>query len=106
MTTLADIDAEISRLIAKQDEMTEMLKRGKMVSDMLFQASTYQDPSITLLFARGYLLPWQHYLSDTHFPHFIRALPRDLPQAWTLAQASEFLLMLSDALALDRAALK
>jgi hypothetical protein len=106
MATLADIDAEISRLIAKRDEMTEMIKRGKMVSDLLFKASTFQDQSITLLFAKGFLLPWRHYLLEAHFPHFMRALPRDLPQAWTQAEASQFLLMLSDALALDRMALK
>ncbi len=106
MATLADIDAEINRLIAKRDELTEMLKRGKMVADLLWKASTFQDPYITLIYAKGYLLPWRDYLSDTHFPHFIRALPRDLPQAWTRAQASQFLLMLSDALALDRVALK
>jgi hypothetical protein len=106
MATLADIDAEISRLIAKRDEMTEMLKRGKMVSDLLFKASTFQDQSITLLYAKGYLLPWRNYLSETLFPNFTRALPRDLPKEWTRAQASQFLLMLSEALERDRVALK
>jgi hypothetical protein len=106
MATLADIDAEISRLFAKRDEMTEMLKRGKMVSDLLFKASTFQDQSITLLYAKGYLLPWRHYLSDTLFPNFTRALPRDLPQAWTQAEASQFLLMLSKALERDRMTLE
>ena len=110
--TLNSINAEIHRLIAERDQMmiavraaensVEMNRRGKMVADILYKASTMQDPSMALLYARAFVLPWRHYVLKTHFPNFIHALPSDLPPTWTRADAARFLLSVSRALERDR----
>jgi hypothetical protein len=109
--TLNSINAEIHRLIAERDQMiaeraaensVEMNRRGTMVADILYKASTMQDPSMALLYARAFVLPWRHYVLKTHFPNFIHALPSDLPPTWTRADAARFLLSVSRALERDR----
>ncbi len=111
-TELTAIDVEIARLIAERNRMIErglfeehlgeMSKRGQMVADILYKASTFQEPSVTLIYAKAYLLPWRCYVLDSHFPNLLRALPRDLPPSWTRVEAARFLLSVSRALEEDR----
>ena len=113
---LTAINTEIHRLTAERDQMmmiaeravvvaensVEMNRRGKMVADILFKASTFHDPCMVLLYARAFLLPWRHYVLETHFPNLIHALPRDLLPTWTPVDAARFLLTVSRALERDR----
>ena len=115
MESLDDINTQISRLVAKRNAILEaearaenlyiMLGRGKMVADILFKASTLQEPGMALIYARAFLLPWRHYLLVEYFPCLLGVLPRELPAAWSRAEASGFLLVVSKALEEDRAKL-
>lgn len=108
------INAEISRLISERSRLMiereafavnlrEMNKRGRMIADILYKASTIQDPSMTLLYVKAFLLPWRHYVLRAYFPNLLEMLPRDLPApSWTRADASDFLLSVSRALEKDR----
>lgn len=110
---LRAINAEIARLIRKRDQLlgaqvmhVEMHKRGKMVADILFKASTIQEPQMTLIYCKAFILPWRHYVEATCFPNLLQVLPSDLPPSWTRAGASAFLLSVSRALEQDRMILR
>jgi len=113
---LAEIDAEMERLMARRkqiiikaaltEELETMRGKGKMMSDIMIKATLYNDPVSALAYVNAYLLPWRRYITSSHFPNTMETLPEYLPPSWTREEFATFIITLSRALERDRAVLR
>lgn len=115
---ICEVDKEIAKLMAKRNllvqkavDMKELCKRGKILSDLLIKASTFENPYQSMNYVLQYIIPMKDFLPIEHFPCTVTALAAGLelrwPQDeahWSRVEASRFLLAVSTALGQDRAA--
>ena len=117
---ICEVDKEIAKLMAKRNllvqkavDMKELCKRGKILSDLLVKASTFENPYQSMNYILRYILPMKDFLPIEHFPCTVTALAAGLelrwphdeaPLDWSRVEASRFLLAVSTALGQDRAA--
>ena len=102
---IAKLTAERNLLVQKAVDFKELCKRGKILSDLLFKASTFQNPMDYVL---RYILPMKDLLPIEHFTCTVTALAAGLelcraPDEEPL-EAARFLLAVSTALGQDRVA--
>ena len=84
---LQEIDTNIDRLLVlrKQviaDELRLMRQTGKMLGDIIRKAASFSDPDTSRFYIARYMLPWRIFLSPTHFPCTLIALPDELTDSW------------------------
>jgi hypothetical protein len=107
---ICEVDREIAKLMAKRNllvqkavDMKELCKRGKILSDLLVKASTFENPYQSTNYVLRYIIPMKDFLPIEHFPCTVTALAAglELPRP---QEASRFLLAVSTALGQDRVA--
>ena len=108
---ICEVDKEITRLMIQRNllvqkavELKELCKRGRILSDLLVKAESFQNQDESMCYIIRYILPMRDLLPIQHFPAAVVALelPRDWD--WSHVSASEFLLAASTALEQDRVA--
>jgi hypothetical protein len=109
---LCEVDREITKLVTKRNllvekanEIKELYQRGKILSDLLYKASTFQDPDESLCYIIRFILPMKDFMPIEHFPCSVSMLSQPLDGEWTRDSASRFLVTTSDALERDRVAI-
>jgi hypothetical protein len=108
---ICEVDKEIAKLMIKRDllvakavEIKELCKRGRILSDLLVKAATFQNPDESMCYIIRYILPMRDFLPIQHFPAAVTALELPLDGDWAHVSASRFLLAASTALEQDRVA--
>jgi hypothetical protein len=109
---LCEVDREITKLVAKRNllvekanKVKELYQRGKILSDLLYKASTFQDPNDSLCYIIRFILPMKSFMPVQHFPCAVSMLLQPLDGDWTRDAVSRFLVITSDALERDRVAI-
>jgi hypothetical protein len=109
---LHEVDREITTLLTrrnhlmkKANEVNELYTRGKILSDLLYKASTFKDPNDSLCYIIRYIIPMKDFMPVQHFPCAVSALSLPLDGDWTRESVTRFLVAASKALEQDRVAI-
>jgi hypothetical protein len=113
---LRDIDAEIEKLfaqrkeitrkIARMDELAVMRVRGNFFHEKISEVMRQKDPVKSLHDTNTKLAAWRQNLPRMHFPRTLEVMPESYPSNWTAQRAFQFFECLVQALKEDMAALE